>query len=193
MNYNFFLSGIKNIFQSSDKTWETIESENRPVKFIEVHLLFPLIILVAVSATIGSMVFVNTELSPLYSVFTGIKCFCLFYLSIYFTSLVFGEITKALDLGKDFSKSFKIITYSVVPLLLCQILSRLLESLLFVNVLALYGLYIFWAGVERLLNPPEHKKTPMMIATFVSFVAVYVVSDLVLTKFINLIFNTFFD
>jgi hypothetical protein len=193
MNYKFFLHGIIDLFQNSVKAWETIESENKPAKSIKYNLIIPLIVLATISAIIGSLAFVNTELSPLYSLFVGIKCFFLFYLSIYATVLIFGEITRALDLGKDFSKSFKVIAYSVIPFLLCQILSRLFESFLFVNILALYGLYIFWTGAKRMLNPPEYKQTPMLIATFISFVAIYVVTNLALTKFFNFIFYAFFD
>ncbi len=168
MNYKFFLLGIKNIIINPIKAWETIDSENRPVKIVRDSFLFPLIILVSVSAFAGSLIFTNPMLSPVYSIFTGIKCFLLLYLTIYATAIVFGEITYPLDLGKDFSISFRIIVYSVVPFLMCQILSRLFESLVFVNIIGLYGLYIFWTGAEKILNPPQYKKIPMLIATIIS-------------------------
>jgi len=193
MDYKFFLFGIKDIFQNSVITWEKIESENKPVQFIRNNLLIPLIVLISISAATGSLMFVNPELSPLYSIFVGIKCLCLFYLTIYVTAIIYREITNTLDLGRDFSTSFKIIAYSALPLLLCQILSRLFESLLFINILGLAGLFIFWTGAEKMLNPPEYKKTPMLIAAFISFVAVYAATNFVLTKLFNFVFYTFFD
>ncbi len=86
MNYKFFLSGLKNIILSPLKGWETIDSENRTVKFITNNFLFPLVILVTVSAIAGSLLFTNTELSPVYSIFTGIKWFLIFFVSIYLTA-----------------------------------------------------------------------------------------------------------
>jgi hypothetical protein len=92
---------------------------------------------------------------------------------IYGTAFIFREITNAFGLGRDFNLSFKIIAYSSIPFLLCQIISQLFESFIFINVLALFGLYIFWAGIEKLLNPPEQKKLPLLIAATITFVVIF--------------------
>ena len=160
MDYKFFLNSIKNILLNPVKAWDTIDSENKPVKIIRNSFLFPLIILVSVSSIAGSLIFINTELSPVYSVFMGIKWFLLLFITTYLTAFILGEITFPLDLGKDFSVSFRLIVFSLTPFLLCQVLSRLFESLMFVNVIGLYGLYIFWTGAEKLLSPPHYKKMP---------------------------------
>ena len=154
----FFLFVVKDIIINPLKTWESIDSENRSVNVIRNLFLFPLILLVSVSAFAGSLIYTNSELSPVFSVFVGIKCFILFYITMYATSFILKEITYPLDLGRNFGISFRLISYSVVPLLLCQILSRFFESFLFVNVLALFGLYIFWTGIEKMLTPPAYKE-----------------------------------
>ena len=152
MNFKFFLNGIKNIILDPAKAWESIDSENRSVRTIRNSILIPLIVLVAVSSFFGSLIFVNSGLPPVYSVFVSIKCFVLLLITIYVTAFILNEITYTLDLGKDFNISFRLVVYSMIPFLLCQILSRLFESLLFVNIIGLYGLYIFWTGVEKLLS-----------------------------------------
>jgi len=192
MNYKFFLQGIKNIILNPVYAWETIYSENKPVKLLRNNYFFPLIILVSVSAFVGSLVFTNVELSPVYSIFVSIKCMGILYVTVYATSRVFSEITYPLDLGKDFNISFKIIVYSVTPFLLCQVLSCLFESLLFVNIIGLYGLYIFWSGTEKMLNPSKYKKMPMLIATFVSLIGIYIVTNLVLTMLFDKVYFAFF-
>jgi hypothetical protein len=192
MNNKFLLLGVIDIFINPVKAWETIDSENRPVNVIRNSFLFPFILLVSVSAVAGSLIYTNAELSPVYSVFVGIKCFLLFYVTVYVSAFILKEITYPLDLGKDFAISFRLIVYSIVPFLLCQILSRLFESLLFVNIIALYGLYIFWTGTERVLTPPGYKKMPMLIAATLTFVGIYIITNLLFTILIDKIYFAFF-
>jgi len=192
MDYKFFLKEIINIILNPTKAWETIDSENRPIKLVRDSLLFPLIILVSLSAIIGSLIFINAKLSPVYSLFVGIKCFGLLYFTIYTIALIFREITYPLDLGRDFNTSFRILVYSLTPFLICQILSQLFESLLFVNVIGLYGLYIFWVGTEKILNPPQYKKIPLLIATTITLAGIYIAANVILTMLINRVYYHFF-
>ena len=192
MDYKIFISGIKNILLDPVKAWEIIDSENKSVKVVRDSYIFPLIILVSASAITGSLIFTNTELSPVYSIFVGIKHFVLLFFTIYATAIMLGEITFPLDLGKDFSISFRLIVYSLTPLFLCQIVSQLFESLIFVNILALYGIYIFWTGAEKMLNPPDYKKMPMLIAIFVVITGFFFGGNWVLTSLIDRIYYSFF-
>jgi hypothetical protein len=192
MDYKFFLNGLKNIILNPVKAWEIIDSENRPVKIVRNSFFFPLILLISISAFAGSLIFVNSKLSAVYSLFVAIKCFGLFYFAIYATAFVLKEITYTLGLGRDFNISFRMLVFSITPFLLCQILSRLFESLLFVNVIGLYGLYIFWVGAEKMLNPPQNKKTPLLIAGILVMVVIFTTTDLILTKLIDIVYYAFF-
>jgi hypothetical protein len=192
MDLKFFISGIKIILSDPEKAWEIINSENRPVKVVRDSFFFPLIFLVSVSAVAGSLFFTSAELSPVYSIFTGIKVFILLYITTYATAYMIGEITYPLDLGRNFSISFRITVFSITPLLLCQILSRLFESLQFVNVLGLYGLYIFWTGAEKMLNPPQSKKMPLIIAATITMAGIYILSGILLKLIIDRMYYAFF-
>lgn len=192
MDFKFFLSGLKNIIIFPVKAWATIDSENKPVKFIINSFLLPLTILVSISAIAGSLLFTNAELSPVYSILTGIKWFLIIFITVYLTAIILGEITFPLDLGKDFSISFRLIVFSLAPFILCQILSRLFESLQFVNIIGLYGMYIFWTGAEKLLNPPQYKKMPLLIATTITLAAVYAGSNILLNVLIDKVYYAFF-
>jgi hypothetical protein len=193
MDYRFFFSDLKNILLDPIKAWEKIDTENKSINVLRDNYLFPLLILVSASAFAGSLIFTNTELSPVYSIFVGIKYFIVLLFTIYATALILGEITFPLDLGKDFSISFRIIIYSITPFLLCQILSCIFESLLFVNVIGLYGLYIFWTGAEKLLNPPQYKKMPLIIAFVITLAGIYIATSVVLNILIDKIFYAFFS
>jgi hypothetical protein len=192
MNNKFFLFKVKDIIFDPVKTWETIDSENKPVSVIRNGFLFPLILLVSIASIAGSLIFINPELSAVYSVFAGIKCFMLFYISVYASAYILKKITHALDLDDNYAVSFRLIVYSIVPLLICQVFSRLFESVLFINILALSGLYIFWTGMERILTPPVHKRVPLMISAFVTFIIIYIATDFLLTQVMDKIFYKFF-
>lgn len=193
MDLKFFLQGVKNIILDPDKAWENIDMENRPVNVIRDSFLLPLIFIASVAALTGSLLFAPAAFSPFYSILAGIRMFLVLYSTIYITSVIFGEVTYPLDLGKDFHISFNIITFSFVPFLMCLVISNLFESLLFINIIGLYGIYIFWAGSARLLNPPQYKKMPLLIATIVTAVTVYFSTNMVLKMLFEKIYYAFFD
>jgi hypothetical protein len=192
MNFNFFLQGIKNIVFNPIKLWETVKSEHLPTARIRNSFFIPFAILAALSAFSGSLIFINSELSPLYSVLFSVKCFIVIFIAVYATSYLLTEITYPLDLGRDFNLSFSLVVFPVTPFLICQILSRLFESLLFINIIGLYGLYIFWIGAEKILNPPQYKKMPLLIAVFITFAGIYIGTDLLLSMITERLFYLFF-
>ncbi len=191
MDFRFLSHRVKSIILDPEKTWEAIHYENRPVKFVRGSFFFPLVILVAISAFLGSILFTNTGVSEVYSVLVGIKYFLLLCLVLYGTSFILNEITSYLDLGRDSALTFKLVVYSSAPFLLCQIVSRLFESFIFVNVLALYGLYIFWTGTVKMLNPPENKRMPLLVSTAVVYIALIIAGNWALTQIIDKVYFTF--
>jgi hypothetical protein len=193
MNIYFFLQGIRNLIGNPIKFWETVKSENVQTGMIRNSFFIPVSLLVALSGFFGSLLFTNPELSPAYSVLFSIKCLVVIFIAVYATSYILGEITFPLDLGRDFKISFKMVVSSVTPFLLCQILSRLFESLLFVNIIGLYGLYIFWIGTEKMLNSPQYKKMPLLIAAVITFAGIYIATSLLFNMITDRIYFAFFE
>ncbi|MBK9390583.1 MAG: hypothetical protein IPN68_10435 [Bacteroidetes bacterium] len=192
MDYRFLLTGIKNILINPSKYWFTINSENISVKAVRNSILLPLTLLVSVAVFSGSLIFINTELSFIYSIFLGIKKFIVILTTTYIAAIILRETTYPLDLGRSFTVSFRLIVFSLVPLLLCQIISSTFESLLFINITGLYGLYIFWAGAEVILKPQHHKRIPLLVATTVVFTGIYLAIDIFLSMLTDRIFYSFF-
>lgn len=193
MDYRFLLTGIKNIIFNSSRYWLTIDSENTPILIIRNSLLLPLTLLVSVAAIAGSFIFINTELSFIYSLFFGIRKLVVILVTTYLGALILRETTYPLDLGRSFTVAFRLVVFSIVPFLLCQVLSSVFESLLFINILALYGLYIFWTGAEVMLKPPQHKRIPLLVSATVVFTAIYIASNIFVTMLTNRMFYSFFD
>jgi hypothetical protein len=192
MDYKFFYKSLLNVLFAPAKAWDNIVVENRSGKSLRNNLLYPLVILVSIASFLGSIIFINSTLSPVYSLFKGFRFFILLLSVSFFSALALGEITRPLDLGRNFPVSFRLIVYSLVPLFLCQAVSQLFESLVFVNILSLYGLYIFWIGAEKILNPPDYKKMPMLVAIFTIAAASFFAFNLVLTSIFDRIYFHFF-
>ena len=192
MDFRFLYNRTKYFIISPVKAWEGVHSENRPIKDIRGSFFLPLAILASISSFFGSMFFINTTLKPMYSVLAGLDTFLFLYLGVYASAFIVKEITRALDLGHDFVVAFKLVAYSLTPIFLTLTISRLLESLLFINLLGLYGLYIFWTGMQEMVNPPEHKKLPMLIATVVSMIIIFGSLQVLLSRLTEMIYFTLF-
>lgn len=192
MDFRFLYHRTKYFIINPGKAWEVVHREERPMKFVRGSFFMPLIILVSVSAFLGSMFFINTTLKPMYSVLAAITTFLFLYLGVYASAFIVREIMRALDLGHDFLVAFKLVAYSMAPIFLSLTVSRLFESLLFINVLGLYGLYIFWIGMETMINPPDHKKLPMIIATVVSMLIILLLLQVILSKLTHAVYFTIF-
>ena len=192
MDLRFLYHRTKYFIINPGKAWEVVHREERPMRFVRGSFFMPLIILVSVSAFLGSMFFINTTLKPMYSVLAAVNTFLFLYLGVYGSAFVVREIMRAMDLGHDFLVAFKLVAYSMAPIFLSLTVSRLFESLLFINVLGLYGLYIFWIGMEVMVNPPDHKKLPMIIASVVSMLIIFFLLQIILSKLSQTLYFSIF-
>ena len=192
MDFKFFYKSLLKIIFVPGRAWNSVIMENRSVKDLRNSFLYPFIILISLAAFLGSIIFANSTLNPVYSVFTGFRYFILFLFLPFASAIILSEITKPLDLGKNFTVSFRLIVYSLTPFFLCQVVSLLFESLVFVNVLSLYGLFIFWSGAEKMLSPPDYKKMPLLIATFITVTGLFFTINIVLTSVVDRIYYSFF-
>jgi hypothetical protein len=192
MDYKFLLQRFVQILFIPAKAWESIYSETRPLKDTRNSFMLPIITIVAISAIAGSFFLANKQLSFVYSLLTGLKYFILLIAVIFSSALILKEMTYALDLGRDFSVAFKLIVYFLTPLYICLIVSCLFESMVFIDILALYGLVIFWEGALKMLNPPQHKMMPLLIATAITVTGLFAVYSVVLTLVFNRVFSAFF-
>lgn len=193
MNFRFLTGTIYGLILNTEEEWDKIRLENHSAGYFSRNLVFPLVLVTAVSAFLGSYLFIDTGLSSLYSVLTGIRYFVLFFFAIYGTAFFFGKAAKYFSTECGTETSFRLSAGSIMPLLLCQIVSLLFESFIFVNVLAFYGLYIFWTGISRLSNPPSDKKIHLLIAEAAIFIFLFIAGNKILTLLFDKIYYAFFS
>lgn len=192
MDFRFLYHRIKHFIINPVKAWEVVHRENRPMRYVRGSFFMPLIILVSISSFFGSLFFINNTLKPMFSVLVAVDAFLLLYLGVYASAFIVREIILAMDLGNDFLVSFKLVAYSMAPVFLSLAISRLFESLLFINVLGLYSVYIFWMGMEKMIDPPQHKKLPMVIATVISMAIIFGILQMALSRLTEAVYFALF-
>lgn len=188
MNYKFFFKRLILILFRPSKAWEEIQMEDFSVAKTRNYFLLPFAILTSLTAFFGSFIFTKSGLSANYSVLIGLKFFLLPLIVTYGSAFIVKEITYPLDLGRSYRIAFRLVNYSLLPFFICLSLSLLLESLIFVNILGLFGLYIFWTGAEKMLKPLEHKKMPLLVASAVVILTVYISFSWFLSQVIDRIY-----
>jgi hypothetical protein len=190
MDFRLFLNRIKSLITDPVKAWENIYSGNASLK--DHTFLYSLLIPGSVSAFFGSFLFSHNELRPIFFILTGIKYILLMAISVYATALIFSEISRALGVKCSLSVILRLMIHSLVPLFLCQIITRLFESFIFVNILSLFGVYIFWTGMDKLISPPENKKLYLLIAVTITFIIVFFLANWLLTRITDRIYFSVF-
>lgn len=173
MDYRFLYRRIKNLTTDPVREWNSILAGDKPVGEINRLFLLPLVIMASVAAILGTLFFTHSGLNPLYSVLAGIKTFILYYTVVYAFTYLYKLVSGYLDVKKDGDFAFRLVVYSISPLLVCQIISQLFESLIFVNILAFYGFYFCWAGLLCYTGLSDKKRIQLFIAASVLFVILF--------------------
>ncbi len=192
MDFKFLADTVRNIILDTIKEWDSIYNGNKPYLLFSRSLFFPLVILASISTFLGAFLFTNTELTNFYSVIAGIRYFAVITIVVYGTALALREMMRSFGYGSDFGIAFKIVCCSVVPLLLCQIISQLFESFIFVNILGFFGFYILYTGIERMLSPSESDRLKLMLGVPMIFFVLFILTGKIITQITDKFYFTFF-
>ncbi|HCC69983.1 MAG TPA: hypothetical protein DEQ09_02355 [Bacteroidales bacterium] len=155
------------------KAWETIRLENRSVKEVQISFLLPVLVLISLSAFAGSLIYNPAGLSVLFPILRALKQFICFYLTVLLTSWVLNELSAAFIHFKDYSFNFKLVVYSLTPLYITVIITRFLPDLSIINILALYGAYILYAGLKNIENSSRKSVIRYFIVALLSVIVFY--------------------
>lgn len=192
MDFKFLADTVRNLILSTLKEWDAIYTGNKPYRVFSQSLFLPLGVLASISTFLGAFLFTNTELSNFYSVIAGLRYFAIITIVVYGTALGLREMMRSFGYGNDFGKAFKLVCCSIVPLLLCQILSQLFESFIFVNILAFFGFYILYTGIERMLAPSDSDRLKLMIGVPLIFFILYILTGRIITQITDKFYFSFF-
>lgn len=176
MDFSLFTRRIALLVSSPAEFWESVNKENLSAGEIRTSFLFPLIILIGISSFAGTYIFKHSGLSIVYPLIIGVGYSLIFFVTIEIVTLIINEISVAFTTDKNYNTIYKLVVYSFTPYMVIMIITRLFSSLLFANILGLYGLVILWKGITDLIESDQNTQvrlTAMIsIATIIFYLAI---------------------
>jgi len=192
MDFSLLYNRIRLIFSNPTKVWEQVREEARPIREVRTSFLLPLLTLIALSSFAGTLIFTHSGLSVLYPVIMAIKDFGTFLITVELVVLIVTEISITFTPEKDSAKNYKLIVYSATPYLVSVIFSRIFSSLIFLNVLGLYGFVILWIGINLIEPVGNRFKTRYFILVISATVILYLAIGWILMSVLDGLYFTIF-
>ncbi len=177
------LHRLKNLLTKTDQTWLEISQEQSTVQnMLKYQLLIfafiPVLCAFLSDAVIGVEMFNKVHRKPVYS--SLVNSF-LYYLSIiaFVFLLSFGlkVITIFFEIKVGFINTFKIINYSIFPVLFFSLFNLIPGASFLLYFIAIYSVYIFYKGLPILIKN-QHDKS-IILTTLLMVLLIIVVSLLV--------------
>ncbi len=149
---------VKGILLIPDTEWRTIEQEPGTPGYLFPQYVVYLAGIPAVAGFIGACVIgvsvpaIGTIRAPLYSALLGaVVGYVLTFVFIYILALIIDLLAPRFGAQKNFSSALKLTVYSYTPSWLAGVF-LLIPGLRFLTILGLYGVYLLWTGLPRLMK-----------------------------------------
>lgn len=143
--------------------------------------LLPIALTGAVAVFIGEL-FKPTDFFiqfPLLKATREVLLFVLqYFISVFFTN----ELMKTYGAEKNIELARKLVVYSMTPMLLVSLITGLFPFLYVVDILGIYGFYLFAIGAKELLNFPENKEQSYILITIVVNFFIFSFLSILLSK-----------
>ncbi len=132
--------------------WVQVKEEDIPSSEVRRSFLLPILILVTISSFAGTYLYSYNSLSIIYPLLKGLEYFLILFITIELVVYILSEIATYLLKIRIGAEIYKLVVYSFAPFMLMMIISKVFSSLLFLNLLGLYGIFILWMGIDILIG-----------------------------------------
>jgi hypothetical protein len=154
---------VKKILVTPKTEWDVIAAEATPAGALITGYVLPLAIVSAIAAFIGtcfigmSMPFMGTFRMPImWGIAMLIYHVIMAVVTVFVLSIIIDALAPTFGATKDRSQALKLAVYSYTPAWVAGILMILPVLGMLVFLGALYGIYLLYLGLPRLMrNPPE--------------------------------------
>lgn len=160
-------SRVKTVVLRPGEFWDAEKSEDPTGSRMTWQFALPLLILIALAVFVGEF-FRSTHFYVGFALLKSLKSLVLYvsfyFLATYLTNTLIGTFGGQ----KSIQDVRKLVGYSLTPMLLVSVLTGLFPGFLYViDVLGMYGFFIFWVGGKKLLVLPEQRKESYLLITIV--------------------------
>jgi hypothetical protein len=179
----------KNIMLTPKTEWPLVDAEPGAIGDIYKRYVVPLAAIPVVAGFIGMSLIgvsvpglgtVRTSLGA--GLVTAILQFALSLGLVYVLALVIDALAPTFGGRKDMLSAVKVSAYSMTPMWLAGIFA-IIPAISFLTLLGLYGVYLLYLGLPRLMRTPEDKA--------VAFTSVVVLAAIVLSIVLAAVLGVF--
>jgi Yip1 domain len=186
------VSRVKGILVAPEAEWAAIEKEPGTPGYLFSNYVVYLAAIPPVAGFIGSTIIgvavpgIGTVRVPLFLGLLGaVIGYLLSFLVVYGVAIIVDQLAPRFGGAKDFSSALKLTVYAFTPYWLGGIF-YLMAGLRFVGFLAaLYGLYLLWTGLPRLMRAPPDRAVAYVASAAACAFAIMLVLGLVLSALVT--------
>jgi hypothetical protein len=160
------IARVKGILLQPKATWEVIDAEPATVGGLYRSYIIPLAAIPAICGALGLMLIgvgafgITVRVGPVQALVQGVIGYVISLAMVYVMSLIIDALAPNFGGTKNPIQAFKVAAYSYTPSWVAGIL-MILPALSPLMLLAgLYGLYLLYVGLPRLMRTPEDKALP---------------------------------
>ena len=181
VNFNQIFIKIKEVIFEPVSFWEQQKEGKNLDRQSFAGYFLPLLVLIFLVVFTSELIrgFMFYLTFPLLKAGREVLLFLLQYIiSVFLTN----ELIKAFGGKKNIFIARKLVIYSLTPFLLVTLITGMFPFLYVMDVLGLYGFYIFWMGVKALLEFPERKQISYILVTTMANFFVFSFLSIFLSK-----------
>jgi hypothetical protein len=172
----------KNICLTPSSEWQVIAAEQTPTGDLITGYVAPLVAIGAVAGFVGgslvgiSLPFMGTYRVPVVTGLVGaVFTFVMAIVGIFVLSLVINALAPTFGGQQSSAQALKVAVYSYTPAWVAGVLQLLPTLGILVIIAALYGLYLLYLGLPRLMKCPEDKAIGYTVVVVICAIVISVV------------------
>lgn len=177
------IARVKAILMQPKATWEVIDGEPATIEGLYKRYVIPLAAVPVVCGLIGALTFgygmmgVTFRPNPVYAIVQAIVQYGLSLAFVFVMAVIIDELAQNFGGAKNRVQAFKVAAYSFTASWVAGVLLLIPNLSLLVLLAALYGFFILYLGLPKLMKVAEEKA----VAYFALVIVVAVIVGLVIS------------
>lgn len=176
MYKNLFVRAWEILFSPS-KTWDKIARESEDDKKYLTNFFYPFLGLVAFTAFLNPFISGNEDLDFMSTLSIGMQYFIMSFASGFFGFFIAAKalnycFIRWFGIPADTRKAEKLTAYSLTPVLVVSIMTRLLSDFFFMKILFVYIVILVWEASAHFYSVEEKTRGKFTLLSCITILAV---------------------
>jgi hypothetical protein len=172
---------VKRLLLSPSAEWERIDAEPATIKGLYVGYVCILAAIPVIASLIGGQVFGHGALgfsfrpNPVAAIIGAVVTYGLTLLSVFLLALIIDALAPSFDGQKDRIQAFKVAAYTGTAGWVFGVLQIFPPLGLIAALAGLYGFYLLYVGLPKLMKAPKEKALGYTLVTVVCAIVMFII------------------